>query len=42
MNISAETGTIEGSRPLTYVMLSSQDSRKARCRVTFDMLALNP
>lgn len=42
MNISAETGTIEGSRPLTYVMLSSQDSRKARCRVTFDMRALRP
>lgn len=42
MNISAETGTIEGSRPLTYVMLSNQDSRKARCRVTFDMRALRP
>jgi hypothetical protein len=42
MNITAETGTIEGSRPLTYVMLSSQDSRKARCRVTFDMRALRP
>ncbi len=42
MNISAETGTIEGSRPLTYVMLSSQDSRKARCRATFDMRALPP
>ncbi len=42
MNITAETGTIEGSRPLTYVRLSSQDSRKARCRVTFDMRALRP
>ena len=39
---TAETGTIEGSRPLTYVRLSSQDSRKARCRVTFDMRALRP
>jgi|GEM_PF-1810438 hypothetical protein len=42
MNITAETGTIEGIRPITYVMLSSQDSRRARCRVTFDMRALRP
>lgn len=42
MKIAAETGTIEGARPITYVMLSSQDSRRARCRVTFDMRALRP
>ena len=42
MKITAKTGTIESFRPLTYVMLSSQDSRKARCRVTFDMRALRP
>lgn len=42
MKIAAETGTIEGVRPITYVTLSSQDSRKARCRVTFDMRALRP
>jgi hypothetical protein len=42
MKITAETGTIEGARPITYVMLSSQDSRRARCRVTFDMRALRP
>ena len=42
MKITAETGTIEGFRPITYVTLSSQDSRKARCRVTFDMRALRP
>jgi hypothetical protein len=40
--ITAETGTIEGIRPITYVMLSSQDSRRARCRVIFDMRALPP
>jgi hypothetical protein len=42
MHISAETGTFEGHRPITYVTLSSQDSRRARCRVTFDMRALAP
>lgn len=42
MNIAAETGAFEGHRPITYVTLSSQDSRKARCRVTFDMRALRP
>lgn len=42
MKITAETGTIESFRPLTYVRLSSQDSRTARCRVTFDMRASRP
>lgn len=42
MHISAETDTFEGHRPITYVTLSSQDSRRARCRVTFDMRALAP
>ncbi|MGE3297515.1 MAG: hypothetical protein AB7I68_09190 [Porticoccaceae bacterium] len=42
MHIGAETGTIEGFRPIAYVTLSSQDSRRARCRVTFDMRALAP
>jgi hypothetical protein len=42
MKITAETGTFAGYRPITYVMLSSQDSRRARCRVTFDMRALPP